>query len=138
MNKLLLLAVLIVASYSLSAQVVNPTRVNFDCTALTEHLELTNTKLYAGYSVVNDWSYPLNLTPGQVCGAVHIYYGNITSEYRLTVSYRYKGVSGYTSVMVQTKYVNGQPRQPWDVNLIFTPGPNGTLTVTNSFSFPNF
>ena len=139
MKKFLLLAVMAITAYSLSAQVVNPTKLNFDCTELTEPLILENTQLYGGSFLENEWKWtnPLSLTPGQVCGAVHIYYANIGYDYRVVVTYKYKGKQSMTSITIPRKMVNGNWRQPWDANLEFRYSANG-MQVTSSFTYLNY
>ena len=137
MKKILLLAVLIITSYSLSAQVVNPTRVNFDCTGLSAPFELVSTKLYSGSFLEREWTNPYTFPAGQVAGAVHIYYGDISYNYQLSITYKYKGGQRSAYVEVPRKNVNGNWRQPWDVNLKFTESAYGVGLAT-SYTYPNF
>jgi len=139
MKKLLLLTVLMVASYSLSAQVVNPTKLNFDCTELSEPLLLVKTQLYGGSFLENEWKFtnPLSLPPGQIFTAVHIYYGDISYGLRLVITYKYKGIQKSSSVTVPRKMVNGQWRQPWDANIEFRYGSSG-IEVSSSYTYLNY
>ena len=136
MKKLLLIVLLIITSYSLSAQVVNPTVIHFDCTEISESVELVETKLNLGSSNINTWRYPYVLPAGGYHRSIYHYFPDTSyGSYELIFTFKYKGNLGTSSLRVPKDYVGGMWLFPWYIEMKFR---NSTSPYTGVYLTHNF